>query len=65
MVEFKFVKHDEDRMKAVYVVGKMKIKGFISEHGTDGLYWFNTEEGIKNNNRDILVSAQSVKILIK
>ena len=64
MSEFRFVSQDESKRKALYLLGNMRIKGFVSEHGTDGLYWFNTEEGLNENKRDLLVSATDVKVLM-
>ena len=63
-VEFQFTSQDEGRKKAIYLLGKMRIKGFVSEHGTEGLYWFNTGEGMAEEKRDLLVSATDVKVLI-
>ena len=65
MMEFRFVKQDENRKKAIYLLGNMRLKGFVSEHITNGLYWFNTEDRMDENARDLLVSAEDVKVLIK
>ena len=63
-LEFQFTSQDKDRKKAIYVLAGMKLKGFVSEHGTEGLYWFNTVEGMAEEKRDLLVSATDVKVLI-
>lgn len=65
MMEFRFVKQDENRKKAIYLLGNMRLKGFVSEHITNGLYWFNTEDRMDKNERDLLVSAEDLKVLIK
>lgn len=65
MKEFRFVASDNNRRKALYLLGNMRLKGFTSEHATDGLYWFNTSEGIEEDKRDLLVSATELKILIR
>ena len=62
--DFRFVLNDENRRKAIYLLGNMKLKGFVSEHGTDGLYWFNTIEGLDEKKRDLLVSSADVKVLM-
>lgn len=51
-------------MKALYLLGNMRLKGFVKEAG-DGLFWFNTEERVKENKRDLLVSATDLKIVVK
>lgn len=63
-VEFQFTSQDEGRKKAIYLLAGMKLKGFVSEHGTEGLYWFNTVERMADGYRDLLVSATDVKVLI-
>lgn len=64
MKDFRFVLSDENRRKALYLLGNMRLKGFVSDHGTDGLYWFNTVEGMEGNKRDLLVSATELKVLM-
>lgn len=64
MKEFRFVVEDTSRKRSLYLLGNMRLKGFVSEHVTEGLYWFNTDEGLKDNKRDLLVSATDVKVLI-
>lgn len=44
MKDYRFVLHDENRKKGLYLLGSMRIKGFVTEHATEGLYWFNTPE---------------------
>lgn len=63
-MDFKYVNDDTNKKKSLYLLGNMRIKGFVSEHGTEGLYWFNTEEGLKENKRDLLISATDVKVLV-
>lgn len=65
MIEFRFVKQDGNRKKAIYLLGNMRLKGFVSEHITNGLYWFNTEDRMDKNERDLLVSAEDLKVSIK
>lgn len=64
MENFKFVLSDENRKKAIYLLGNMKLKGFVTEHATDGLYWFNTAEGLEEKKRDLLVSATELKVIV-
>lgn len=64
MKQFRFVEQDKNRRKALYLLGSMKLKGFVSEYGIDGLYWFNTDEGLKDDKRDLLISATDVKVLL-
>lgn len=64
MKDFRFVKADTNRKVGWYALGNMHIKGFVTEHGTDGLYWFNTQEGIDNDKRDLLVSATDIKVVL-
>lgn len=61
----RFVVSDENKRKAIYFLCNMRLKGFVSENGTDGLYWFNTIEGLEENKRDLLVSATDVIVLVK
>lgn len=51
-------------MKAIYLLGNLRLKGFVKEAG-DGLYWFNTKERKKEDKRDLLVSATDVKVVVK
>ena len=60
----KYVKHDEQRKRAIYLLGTIRLKGFVTEHGTAGLYWFNTEERMNDDLRDLLVGADEVKVLV-
>jgi hypothetical protein len=60
----KVVGADVEKKKALYLLGNMRLKGYVSEHSTNGLYWFNTEDGLKEDKRDLLVSATDVKVII-
>ncbi|WP_144509910.1 hypothetical protein [Bacillus sp. FJAT-22090] len=64
MNDFRFVLSDQNKRKALYLLGNMRLKGFVSEHGTEGLYWFNTIEGLEEKKRDLLVSSTDVKVLV-
>ncbi|MCY8285222.1 MULTISPECIES: hypothetical protein [Bacillus subtilis group] len=64
MKDFRHVINDENKKKALYLLCNMRIKGFVVEHGVKGLFWFNTKERMKENKRDLLVSATDVKILL-
>lgn len=63
-VEFQFTSQDKDRKKAIYSLGNLRLKGFVSQHATDGLYWFNTAEDMEKGKRDLLISATDVKVLL-
>lgn len=64
MKDFRFVVKDKDKKRALYLLGNMRLKGFVSEHAIEGLYWFNTDDGLKDDKRDLLISATDVKVLI-
>lgn len=64
-MDFQTVIDDKDRKKAIYSLANMRIHGFASEHPTDGLVWFNTEERMNQNRFDLLLSATDVLILVK
>lgn len=64
MREFRYVAEDANRRKAIYRLVNYRLKGFVTEHGTEGLYWFNTPERMGEGLRDLLISADEVIILV-
>ncbi len=52
-----------DRKKAVYLLGNMRLKGYVTDAG-DGLYWFNTTEREERGKEELLVPASHLKILV-
>lgn len=53
------------KLKAIYKLGNMKLKGHIDCYCDDGTFSFITEEDEIKGNRPILVSAQDVIVVLK
>ena len=60
----KYVCRSEHRKRAVYKLANMILHGYVVEHSCEGLYWFNTDERMRGEHRDLLASAEDLKILM-
>ena len=61
-------KVERNWIPAIYKLLNLKVKGFVDVYDAtdiDGLYNFNTKEGIENGKRDLLVSADDLIIIMK
>lgn len=55
----------DKRIKAVYKLGNMVLKGYVTGYSIDNCCWFNTEEREKEGCRDLLVAPNDVLLIIK
>lgn len=66
MKNFNFVVNDPNRKKAILRLIALDVKGYVVKNpACEGLYWFNTDEGMEKGHRDMMVDADQLVILLK
>lgn len=66
MKKFDFVVNDPKRKKAILRLFALDIMGYVVENpACEGLYWFNTDEGMEKGHRDMMVDSTQLVILLK
>lgn len=65
MKKFNFVVNDSSRKKAILRLFALEVNGYaVTNPVCEGLYWFNTDEGMEKGHRDMMVDADQLEILL-